>query len=127
MEERAELPEEDTEYVRKPVVALLILYIILAVPLTLIGIAILLLPTLLFLLLAFLAGWLGIEGIIATFGGFAVFADILVVVGAALVVLALALLFLWIFVWLIGGAIVGLIRGVCWLGGKWCYKEVAVR
>ena len=127
VEERAELPEEDTEYVRKPVVALLILYIILAVPLTLIGIAILLLPTLLFLLLAFLAGWLGIEGIIATFGGFAVLADILVVVGAALVVLALALLFLWIFVWLVGGAIVGLIRGVCWLGGKWCYKEVAVR
>lgn len=127
VEERAELPEEDTEYVRKPVVALLILYIILAVPLTLIGIAILLLPTLLFLSLAFLAGWLGIEGIIATFGGFAVLADILVVVGAALVVLALALLFLWIFVWLVGGAIVGLIRGVCWLGGKWCYKEVAVR
>ena len=127
VEERAELPEEDTEYVRKPVVALLILYIILAVPLTLIGIAILLLPTLLFLLLAFLAGWLGIEGIIATFGGFAVLADILVVVGAAIVVLALALLFLWIFVWLVGGAIVGLIRGVCWLGGKWCYKEVAVR
>ena len=126
-EERAELPEEYTEYVRKTVVALLILYIILAVPLTLIGIAILLLPTLLFLLLAFLAGWLGIEGIIATFGGFAVLADILVVVGAALVVLALALLFLWIFVWLVGGAIVGLIRGVCWLGGKWCYKEVAVR
>ena len=41
--------------------------------------------------------------------------------------LALALLFLWLFVWFIGGAIVGLIHGLCVIGGKWCYKEVAVQ
>ena len=44
-----------------------------------------------------------------------------------LCLLALALLFLWLFVWFIGGAIVGLIHGLCVLGGKWCYKEVAVQ
>ena len=42
-----------------------------------------------------------------------------------LILLALGLLLLWLFVWLIGGAIVGLIHGAISLGGKWCYKEVA--
>ena len=35
-----------------------------------------------------------------------------------------ALLALWIAVWLVGGAMVGLVRGLIHLGGKWCYKEV---
>ena len=38
--------------------------------------------------------------------------------------LALGLLALWIAVWLVGGAMVGLVRGLIHLGGKWCYKEV---
>ena len=46
------------------------------------------------------------------------------VLGCALVVLALGLLFLWMFVWLMAGAIAGLINGVIKLAGKWCYKEV---
>ena len=60
----------------------------------------------------------------SVFGGFAVLADLLVVLGAALILLALGLLFLWLFIWLIGGGIVGLVRGVCALARKWCYKEV---
>ena len=44
---------------------------------------------------------------------------------AALVVLALGLLFLWIFVWFVGGAIAGLINEIIKLGGKWCFKEVS--
>ncbi len=125
--------KENTEYtekaetVRKPIVPLLILYIIIAIPLGLIGVVLLLIPTFVSLMLAIIAGWLGIYGIAATFTGFAVLADILVVAGVSLVLLALALLFLWLFVWFIGGAIVGLIHGLCVLGGKICYKEVAVQ
>ena len=43
---------------------------------------------------------------------------------AVIMILALGLLFLWLFIWFIGGPIVGLVRGVMALGGKWCYKEV---
>ena len=118
---------EDAETVRKPIVPLLILYIIFAIPLGLIGILLLLIPAFVSLSLAITAGFLGIYGFAATFTGFAVLADILVVAGASLILLALALLFLWLFVWFIGGGIVGLIRGLCALGGSWCYKEVAVQ
>lgn len=119
--------DADAETVRKPIVPLLILYIIFAIPLGLIGILLLLIPAFVSLSLAITAGFLGINGFAATFTGFAVLADILVVAGVSLILLALALLFLWLFVWFIGGAIVGLIHGLCVLGGKWCYKEVAVQ
>ena len=125
--EEAEDYTEDAGTVRKPIVPLLILYIIIAIPLGLIGILLLLLLAFMSLSLAVTAGFFGIYGFAATFTGFAVLADILVVAGASLILLSLALLFLWLFVWLIGGGIVGLIRGLCALGGSWCYKEVAVQ
>lgn len=125
--EEAEDYTEDAGTVRKPIVPLLILYIIIAIPLGLIGILLLLLLAFMSLSLAVTAGFFGIYGFAATFTGFAVLADILVVAGVSLILLALALLFLWLFVWFIGGAIVGLIHGLCVLGGKWCYKEVAVQ
>ena len=118
---------ERAETVRKPIVPLLILYIIIAIPIGLIGILLLLLLALMSLSLAVTVGFFGIYGFAATFTGFAVLADILVVAGGSLILLALALLFLWLFVWFIGGGIVGLIRGLCALGGSWCYKEVAVQ
>lgn len=110
--------------VRKPRVLLLILYVILAIPLTLIGLVLLLIPTVLCLGVA--AGFIytGILVASAAFGSFAVLADLLVVAGAALILLALGLLFLWLFIWFIGGAMVGLVRSVIELGGQWCYKEV---
>ena len=125
--EEAEDYTEDAETVRKPIVPLLILYVIIAIPLGLIGILLLLLLAFMSLSLAVTAGFFGIYGFAATFTGFAVLADILVVAGASLILLSLALLFLWLFVWFIGGGIVGLIRGLCALGGSWCYKEVAVQ
>ena len=108
---------------RSPKTFLLILYIILAIPMTLIGVALLLVPTLLFLALAGVAIIGGCIVFSAAFSGFAVFADIMVVLGGALVILAIGLLLLWTFVWFIGGAIVGFINSVIRLGGKWCYKE----
>lgn len=125
--EEAEDYTEDAGTVRKPIVPLLILYIIIAIPLGLIGILLLLLLAFMSLSLAVTAGFFGIYGFAATFTGFAVLADILVVAGASLILLSLALLFLWLFVWFIGGGIVDLIRGLCALGGSWCYKEVAVQ
>ena len=109
---------------RKPKVFLLILYIIIAAPVTLLTILLLLLPAALFLALAVAAIGTGAAALFSAFSGFAVFADIMVVLGAALVILALGLLFLWIFIWFIGGAIAGLVRDVIRLGGEWCYKEV---
>ena len=96
-------------------------------PITLLGILLLLAPAALALGVGAFAGWLGFSGLLATFGSFSVFADILLVLGCTLIVLALALLFLWIFIWLIGGVIPGLIRGVCALARRWCYKEVPVQ
>ncbi|MBQ9250069.1 MAG: hypothetical protein IJ179_06850 [Oscillospiraceae bacterium] len=114
-----------TATVRKARPLLLILYIILAIPITLALICVLLIPTLFFLGLAVSAIAAGAAFFVTAFSGFPVLADILIVLGAALIILALGLLFLWIFIWFIGGAIVGLIRGVVSLGARWCYKEVA--
>ncbi len=111
---------------RRARVPLLILFVLLAVPLTLLGVLLLLAPTALAagLTLSFVAS--GSATLMAAFGGFPVLADMLVVLGAAIVLLALGLLALWLFIWFIGGAIVGLIRGVCALGRRWCYEEVPV-
>lgn len=110
--------------VRRPKVFLLVLYIILALPIGLVGVALLLVPTLLCLALAVAVVASGSAVLIASFAGFAVFADILVMLGIALVILAFGLLFTWLFVWFIGGAIVGLVKSIIALGRKWCYKEV---
>ena len=117
--------EEDVVLVRKPRVVLLVLFVLLALPLTLLAVGLLLLPTLLSLVLAAVMIAAGCAGLIAAFGGFPVLADILVVLGCAIIALALGLLLLWLFIWFVGTAIGGLIRGVIRLGGSWCYKEVA--
>ena len=111
---------------RKPRVFLLILYILLAIPLTLAAIAVLLVPAVLFLALSIAAIICGVVLVSAAFKGFAVFADIMVLLGLSLVLFAFGLLFLWTSIWFIGGAIVGLVHGVAALCDKWCYKEVPV-
>lgn len=122
-----EIPEPTlpAQTLRKARPLLLILYILLAIPITLILVALLLVPTALALGAAVSAIAAGSGTLIAAFSGLPVFADVMIVLGAAIILLALGLLFLWLFIWFIGGAIVGLIRGVLSLGGKWCYKEVA--
>ena len=114
---------ENVQY--KRVVALLILYVIFAVPITLLVVAALLVPTVLSLVLSlgFVAG--GVSALGCAFGSFAIFADILVVLGAALILLALGLFFFWLFVWFIGGAIAGFVNGVIKLGDRFSSKEVS--
>lgn len=120
---RSRRPEETTRRVKPWMLAL---FLLCAVPLTALGVGLLLIPTLLSLLLSAGAIVGGCAGILAAFSGFAMFADLLIVLGSAIVMLALGLLFAWLFVWFIGGAIAGLIRGMVALGKSWCYGEVAV-
>lgn len=123
------IPEEETEtgpvrMVRKPKVFLLLLYIIAAIPVTIVGFALLLVPTLLLLALAAISVTAGAGAMMSVFSGFAVLADILVVLGIALVVCAAALFLVWTFIWFTVDVLIGFVVGVFKLGGKWCYKEV---
>ena len=102
----------------------LILFVIAAIPVTLLLLALLLIPTLLSLGVAIGMIALGVTLILAAFSGFAVLADVLMLFGASLIALALGLVFLWIAIWLIGGVMVSLVRSVIELGRKWCSKEV---
>ncbi len=112
--------------VRKPNIPLLILFILIAAPVTLACIGVLLVPTLLLLGLAVAALYMGFSGIIAAFTSFSVFADMLLVFGLSLSLTAIGLLLFWLFLWMLIGAIPALVRGVCRLAEKLCYKEVAV-
>ena len=105
---------------------LLFLYILIAIPVTLCGVVLLLIPTLLSLALAVAVIASGAFVLVSAFSGLPVFADVMIVLGTAIIVLALGMLFLWLFIWFIGGAIGGLIRGVLNLGRRWCYEEVPV-
>lgn len=128
-----EHPAPDTveeEPVRRRVktnIFLLIIYIFLAIPVGIAGFAVLLLPTLFFLALAVSTAYLGMYLISTSFASFAVIADTMAVFGCGLAAAALALLFVWLFIWFLGVVIPGLIRGLCRLGRKICCKEVAVQ
>ena len=75
--------------------------------------------------LAAAAVFAGVQLVIAAFGGFKILADFLLLFGSAVVLLALGLLFLWIFIWFVGSVMAGLVTGVIALGRSWCYKEVS--
>lgn len=109
---------------RKTNVFLMILYILFAVPITALLIVLALLAAVLILSIAAAGVLLGGALLMAAFGGFSVFADIMIVLGVSLILIALGLLFLWAFIWMLGGAIPGIIKGAVNLGGKLCTKEV---
>ena len=110
--------------VRKARVPLLILYILLAIPLGLIGLAVLLIPALVSLAAAIVCITVAVLAVTSALGSFPKIANLLVALGAALILLAVGLVFLMLFVWFLAGAIGGMINGLITLGGKWCYKEV---
>ena len=104
-------------------IPIMICYLIASVPLTAVGVLILLIPALLFFALSAACGIFAFYTAGSAFGNFAVFADIMVVLGGALVFAALSLFFFWIFLWFIIGAIAGLINFSIRLGQKICFKE----
>ena len=128
-EKKNDAPEEvkKVETVKKTSVPLAVIYSIFAIPITLVISVILLIPTFLALALAAVGIIVSFKLITSAFGGFAIFADIMVVLGAGLITAALGLLFLWMFVWFIGGAIAGVISGAIRLGEKLCTREVEVK
>ena len=117
--------EEEAIPVRRvPNVPAMILFFIVAIPSVPVMLALLALITALFVSLSFGMIALGSILVISAFSGFAVLADILLLLGAAIIALALGLLFLWLAIWLVAGGMAGLIRSVKELYREWCFKEV---
>ena len=102
----------------------MILFFIVAIPSVPVMLVLLALLVALCVSLSFGTIALGSVLVISAFSGFAVLADILLLLGAAIIALALGLLFLWLAIWLIAEAIVGLLRSIRELYREWCYKEV---
>lgn len=102
---------------------MLVLFLIIFVPLGLAGIAVLLAVTAVILAAAVSAGGSGVFAVSLAFSGMALFSDIIMTIGMALVCFAFALVLLWGAVWFAIWSVGGLVRGIVRLGGKWCYKE----
>ena len=116
--------EEAIPVKRVPNVPVMILFFIVAIPSVPVMLALLALITALFVSLSFGMIAIGSILVISAFSGFAVLADILLLLGAAIIALALGLLFLWLAIWLVAGGMAGLIRSVRELYQEWCFKEV---
>jgi len=117
-------PAPETE--KKTNVALLVPYLIVAVALGLAAIAAITVVMLISLGLGILFGFVALKGFALVITGMTVFADILVVVGGAAVLLALAIFFIWLAVWLILAAYRAVVRGLKALGIRLCVKEVVI-
>ena len=125
------IPEQNTavpepkKTVKKPVVGLLILFILLAIPVGLVCASLILACALISLSMGVTGLCAGGFGLVSAFTAFPVFADVLLVFGLSLAAAAIGLLLFWVFIWLLFGGIPGLVRGICALARKLCYKEVA--
>ncbi len=123
----APAPSEEAERVssrRVPVIPVMILFILAAVPLGLAAIGLLVLLALLVTGCSAAVLFASINGMICSFS-FAVFSDILLVFGLSLAFTAIGLLLLWVAAWLLFGLIPALVRGVLSAGNSLCFKEVA--
>ena len=103
---------------------LLLLFLLIFIPLGLLGIVFLIGFAAVALACGAAACALGIFGVRAALTGFPIVADIIIILGAALISLALGLLFFWIFIWLLFSVIPGLIKEIAGLGKRWYLKEV---
>ncbi len=119
-----EQPEEETRY--KTNVALLILYLIFAIPVGVVLVAAAIVLGL--LLLAFGAGLIAAALKIAgfAFSMFNIFADIMLCAGASFIAFAVALVIIWLGIIMFAKAIGGIVRGLKALGRSICVKEVSV-
>ena len=122
--ESTEAPAPETVY--KTSAALLVLYLIFAIP---IGLGLLVLTAMVGI--ALLAATVGIAALAFEVVGFAVstlavFADVMLCIGAVLVSAAVGLMLLWLALLTLIKGIPGLYRGIVALGRKFCVKEVGV-
>lgn len=118
------VPVPETQY--KTNVALLILYLIFAIP---IGVALLaadIIAALVIMIVVIAAIKLAVQFIAFAFSSLAIFADIMLCSGAVLIALAAALLLIWLVVLLLLCGLKGIVHGALTLGRRMCVKEVTV-
>lgn len=120
--ESIELPEETTQY--KTNVALLILYLIFAIPISAVLIVLALAVAVVLVALGVSLITIGVEAIGFAFAKLVIFADIMLCAGAVLIAFAVALILLWIGVLVLVRGISGIVRGAKALGRSFCVKEV---
>ncbi len=122
--ESGELPAEATRY--KTNVALLILYLIFAIPIGLVLLALSVVLTLTLLGLGVLVIAAGAKLMSFAFSSLVIFADIMLCAGAVLISFAAALILLWLGILMLVYGIRGVAGGVVSLGRRLCVKEVSV-
>lgn len=122
--ESAELPAEATRY--KTNAALLILYLIFAIPIGLVLLALSIVLTLTLLGLGVLVIAAGAKLMAFAFSSLVIFADIMLCAGAVLIAFAAALILLWLGILMLVRGISGTVGAVVSLGRRLCVKEVPV-
>lgn len=118
------VPVPEMQY--KTNVALLILYLIFAIP---IGVALLaadIVAALVIMIVVIAAIKLAVQFIAFAFSSLAIFADIMLCSGAVLIALAVALLLIWLVVLLLLCGLKGIVHGALTLGRRMCVREVTV-
>lgn len=120
------IDEPEATVLYKTNVALLILYLIFAIPIGLVLLALSIAVTLILLGLGVLVIAAGVKVIAFAFSTLVIFADIMLCAGAVLIASAIALLLLWLGILMLVRGIKGVVGGVVSLGKKLCVKEVSV-
>ena len=122
--EEALEPENEVRY--KTNVALLILYLIVAIPVGIVLVAVTIAVGI--ALLAVGAGLVAaaLKIVSFAFSMFNIFADIMLCAGASLIALAVALIVIWLGILVFARAIGGIVRGIRSVGRSFCVKEVSV-
>ena len=70
-------------------------------------------------------GAAGVSLIMTAFIGLPVVADMLILLGGGAAVIAIALVVIWLAVWLFIRMVIGWVRLLVRLGKRWCRKEIA--
>ena len=116
---------DDYEPEYKTNVFLAILYTLGAIIIGVPVFAVLLVLDLAVLAIGAVCGAAGVSLIITAFIGLPVVADMLILLGGGAAVIAIALVVIWLAVWLFIRMVIGWVRLLVRLGHRWCRKEIA--
>lgn len=116
---------DDYEPEYKTNVFLAILYTLGAIIIGLPVFAVLLVLDLAVLAIGAVCGAAGVSLIMTAFIGLPVVADMLILLGGGAAVIAIALVVIWLAVWLFIRMVIGWVRLLVRLGHRWCRKEIA--
>lgn len=124
-EEYDEEYDDDYEPEYKTNVFLAILYTLGAIIIGVPVFAVLLVLDLAVLAIGAVCGAAGVSLIMTAFIGLPVVADMLILLGGGAAVIAIALVVIWLAVWLFIRMVIGWVRLLVRLGHRWCRKEIA--